>query len=55
MYYDGSDEPRLQDLAAALKAHATRRRVAWCIFDNTAGGHAIADALRLQQLTRPAG
>ena len=55
MYYDGYDEPRLQDLAAALKAHATRRRVAWCIFDNTAGGHAIVDALRLQQLTRPAG
>jgi uncharacterized protein YecE (DUF72 family) len=54
MYYDGYDERRLQDLAAALRTHATRRRVAWCIFDNTAGGHAIADALRLQQLTRSA-
>jgi uncharacterized protein YecE (DUF72 family) len=50
MYYDGYDEPRLHAFAAAMLAGATAGRPTWCIFDNTAGGHAIADAVRLQQL-----
>jgi len=31
-----------------LRKHARARRPAWCMFDNTAHGHAITDALRLQ-------
>jgi uncharacterized protein YecE (DUF72 family) len=54
MYYDSYDEDRLRALAHALLAEATRSRVAWCIFDNTAGGHAIANAARLQELLRSA-
>lgn len=50
MYYDGYDESRLRAFASALLLGATSRRPTWCIFDNTAGGHAIADAVRLQQL-----
>jgi uncharacterized protein YecE (DUF72 family) len=49
MYYDDYDESRLRGFATDLGA--TKGRVAWCIFDNTAAGHAIANALRLQQLT----
>ena len=48
MYYDNYDEARLLETASNLRA--TKTGVAWCIFDNTAGGHAIPNALRLQQL-----
>jgi uncharacterized protein YecE (DUF72 family) len=48
MYYDDYDEARLRNFSADLGA--TKGRVAWCIFDNTAAGHAIPNALRLQQL-----
>jgi uncharacterized protein YecE (DUF72 family) len=50
MYYDAYDERRLTALATALRQSASRGRPAWCMFDNTAGGHAIADAMRLQQM-----
>lgn len=50
MYYDSYDEARLRGLAQAMIAQASRRCVAWCIFDNTAAGHAIANAARLQTL-----
>lgn len=50
MYYDAYGLPRLRQMADAVVALATRQRPAWCIFDNTAGGHAIADAVQLQAL-----
>jgi uncharacterized protein YecE (DUF72 family) len=50
MYYDSYDDERLRSLAADLRAGSRSSRVAWCIFDNTAGGHAIANAARLQSL-----
>ncbi|WP_159015694.1 DUF72 domain-containing protein [Cognatiluteimonas profundi] len=50
MYYDAYGPGRLADLASGLIGIASPRRPAWCIFDNTAGGHAIADAVQLQQL-----
>ncbi|MFS8064042.1 MAG: DUF72 domain-containing protein [Luteimonas sp.] len=49
MYYDNYDEARLREFASELRG--THGRVAWCIFDNTAAGHAIPNALRLRQLT----
>lgn len=47
MYYSAYDDPRLDALAQAMQARARARRPAWCIFDNTAHGHAVEDALRL--------
>jgi uncharacterized protein YecE (DUF72 family) len=50
IYYSAYDDARLQSLAADLTVHARPGREAWCILDNTAEGHAIADAAKLQAL-----
>jgi uncharacterized protein YecE (DUF72 family) len=50
MYYDSYDDARLRAVADALRAGASSGQSTWCIFDNTAAGHAIADAVRLQEL-----
>lgn len=52
MYYDRYGDERLASLAQALVSVAKPGRVAWCIFDNTAAGHAVADAARLQDMLR---
>lgn len=52
MYYSAYDDARLAALAVELSNQARRARPAWCIFDNTAHGHAVEDALRLQALLR---
>jgi len=51
MYYSGYDEAFLKAVAAEMTAHDSRTRERWCIFDNTAHGHAAANALRLVELT----
>lgn len=48
IYYSRYDDEALRDLARSLRAHAIGRAPSWCIFDNTAHGHAMADAARLQ-------
>ena len=48
-YYSQYGEAALQALADAVEA-AGAGSPAWCIFDNTAGGHAVADAARLQEI-----
>lgn len=48
IYYSRYDDARLDALAAELTARARPGREAWCILDNTAEGHAVADAARLQ-------
>ncbi len=53
LYYSSYPEPFLQDLAARLRT-AARRASVWCIFDNTAAGAALGDALRLLDLLRSA-
>jgi uncharacterized protein YecE (DUF72 family) len=50
MYYSAYDDAALRPLAQALARDARPRAPAWCIFDNTAHGHAMADAARLQAL-----
>jgi uncharacterized protein YecE (DUF72 family) len=50
MYYSAYDEARLVALAAELRERDRPRRPAWCIFDNTAHSHAVANAARLQEL-----
>lgn len=44
LYYDGYDDARLTALAGRLSAGD------WVVFDNTAHGHATANALRLREL-----
>jgi uncharacterized protein YecE (DUF72 family) len=50
IYYSAYDHAALRALAADLEANAQPDREAWCILDNTAAGHAIADAAKLQAL-----
>ena len=54
MYYSAYDDAALARLAAAVRACTPPRTTPWIIFDNTAHGHAIADAARLQTLVVPA-
>lgn len=53
MYYSEYDERKLDDLARRLRgAHKTAQTV-WCIFDNTAEGAALKNALMLRQMLEP--
>ncbi len=51
MYWSEYGEPALESLAARLEADAARGADTWCIFDNTAAGHATRDALKLRART----
>ncbi|GAB2612814.1 DUF72 domain-containing protein [Novilysobacter erysipheiresistens] len=50
IYYSRYEDPALEVLAQALRQHGTVRTPAWCILDNTAHGHAMDDAARMQRL-----
>jgi uncharacterized protein YecE (DUF72 family) len=50
MYYSPYDDAALRQLAQALERTGTTRAPAWCLLDNTAHGHAMADAAQLQAL-----
>lgn len=50
IYYSRYDDAALAGLSAAMAAAGTPAAPRWCILDNTAGGHAVADAARLQAL-----
>jgi uncharacterized protein YecE (DUF72 family) len=52
MYYSCYDENALRRIADRLVANDARVRERWCIFDNTAHGHATANALRLAKLVQ---
>ena len=54
VYYSDYPEARLQALADAIAAIGAGQRT-WVIFDNTAHGHAIGNAARLQELLTAAG
>jgi hypothetical protein len=45
----GTARTSAQALAQALVRKGSPRAPAWCIFDNTAHGHAMDDAARLQE------
>ena len=49
LYYSAYSEERLHALAAAIAGNAAEAEP-WVIFDNTAHGHAVADAVRLLEL-----
>ena len=48
MYYSRYEDQVLQALAQVVAREGRARAPAWCIFDNTAHGHAVDDAARLQ-------
>lgn len=48
MYYSQYEDAALRALADELFRIGRARAPAWCILDNTAHGHAMADAARLQ-------
>jgi uncharacterized protein YecE (DUF72 family) len=50
MYYSAYPEPYLRSLATAIAQHPAKK--IWCIFDNTASGAALGNALTLQRLLR---
>ena len=50
IYYSRYDDATLEELASGMRAHSKPAAPAWCILDNTAGGHAVEDAARLQAL-----
>jgi uncharacterized protein YecE (DUF72 family) len=50
MYYSAYDLKRLEAIAAQLKGAARAGREAWCIFDNTAAGAALDNALAMRAL-----
>ena len=54
MYYDAYAETTLVRLARRLLRPSASTRERWCVFDNTALGHAAQDALALQAMLRAA-
>ncbi|MFG6108495.1 DUF72 domain-containing protein [Stenotrophomonas nematodicola] len=50
MYYSDYPDPALADLARQVHTHRVGRDAPWVIFDNTAHGFAIANALRLKEI-----
>ncbi len=52
VYWSAYGEERLAALAEQANEEAKQATV-WCVFDNTASGAALADALRLRELTSP--
>lgn len=50
IYYSAYDDVALGALATAMRTGAAGAPSNWCILDNTAGGHAMGDAARLQDL-----
>lgn len=52
IYYSSYSDSALADLAATARGYSSPTASAWCIFDNTAHGHATTDALRLLQLLK---
>jgi uncharacterized protein YecE (DUF72 family) len=47
IYYSEYSEPYLEALAASIAGHERAGRRVWCIFDNTAEGAAVPNALSL--------
>ena len=50
MYRDAYSEAALQRVSARLARRSAFAQERWCIFDNTAEGHAISNALELKAL-----
>ncbi|NWL23287.1 DUF72 domain-containing protein [Pseudomonas umsongensis] len=53
IYYSPYELPRLERLAVELQTATAEGQSAWCIFDNTASGAALGNALALAQCLDP--
>jgi uncharacterized protein YecE (DUF72 family) len=49
IYFSAYERRRLEQLARQLEDEAQQADEVWCIFDNTAHGHALGDAMTVQQ------
>jgi uncharacterized protein YecE (DUF72 family) len=56
VYYSAYEDENLAEIASTIACRREARKTVWCIFDNTAQGHAVPNALRLMQMlgTQPA-
>lgn len=54
IYYSSYPRDDLERLAQTLRTEQDQGASAWCIFDNTASGAAVPNALELDALLRPA-
>ncbi|MCQ4163269.1 DUF72 domain-containing protein [Tahibacter harae] len=54
MYWSDYGPEQLQAVARRLRAEQAAGADSWCIFDNTAAGHALGNALELRRLLRTA-
>jgi uncharacterized protein YecE (DUF72 family) len=52
VYYSGYADETLRELATRLQSLTAVAQDVWCIFDNTAAGEAIRNALTVQSLTQ---
>ena len=50
IYYSDYDDDRLAAFADQVRAQRDAGKQVWCVFDNTAQGHAVPNALRLAEL-----
>lgn len=48
MYFSAYGQDQLAELAARIEELVRQRTVVWCVFDNTAGGAATANAMELR-------
>lgn len=55
VYYSAYDDDRLAMLAEAIRGDHVAGSPSWCIFDNTASGAALADAMKLRSLLMQTG
>jgi uncharacterized protein YecE (DUF72 family) len=55
IYFSDYEPQRLEQLTGALQAASRNSRQVWCIFDNTAHGHAIGNALVVQRAVENLG
>lgn len=54
MYWSDYAPEQLQAIARRVRGEHERGADSWCIFDNTAAGHALGNALELRGLLQPA-
>lgn len=50
IYFSDYSRPRLEQLAGRLEQALLMTEEVWCVFDNTAHGHALGNALAVQQI-----
>ncbi|QJI40838.1 DUF72 domain-containing protein [Pseudomonas sp. ADAK2] len=55
IYYSDYDLGRLQVLAQRMRSSMEEGAETWCVFDNTASGFALGNALSLRALLEPSG